>query len=562
VKGVLPVVLVAALSALAYVNAVPRVLVHDDHTALVQNPRFGGVERIPQLFAESAWEGIAGNRRLYRPLALATLSVDRTLFGGDPRGYHWTSIGLHVLATLTVFALLGVLGAGWPGAFLGAVLFGVHPVHTEAVDVAFNRSEILACLFVVSAVAWVLYLIDRRPALAFSGASVLYLLALLCRESAVTLPLVLLLALALFRPGKEGEDRARAFWPVLWLALPLLLYVVLRGAALGEAAGGLLRSIGPEGIGGAGDPAHRLGLVAATLRDSMRLLVLPWPLQASYEDYVPRAIPAAVLLHAALLAAAVAARRRMPALSFGIAFFYVTLLPSTRLFADPAVMAERFLYLPSVGLAVPVAFALTRWAARQGPRLPIAAAAVAAILLVRLTWQRNADWQSAEALWEAEARVSAGDWRALLNLSQIRIRQGRLDEALALSDQGLAIDPSRAAFHTNRGIALLSLGRNAEAEAALLRAAEAGGDPAAWANMGRLYATTGRSREADAAYAKAMAAEPDAVADLVLEGERRLLVGQDTAGAREAFEKALAIAPHHPAARQALRLLPSAGRAP
>lgn len=556
-KRGLPPLALAVLTALAYVNAAPRALVHDDHTAIAQNPRFGGVERITELFRESVWEGVGGNRRLYRPLAMASLALDRTVYGGDPRGYHWTSIALHVMTTLAFFGLLVTLGAGSPGAFLGALLFGVHPVHTEAVDVAFNRSEILACLGVVGALAWVFRFAPRRPVLAWAGASALYLVALLCRESAVTLPVLLVLALWLLGPAPEGRSLPRALAPVLWLVVPFLLYLWMRSNAVGEPAGGLLRSLGAEGIGGSHAPWQRLGLVVATLRDSLRLLFLPWPLRASYEDYVPRAVAGAVLLHAVLIGAAVAARRRFPSLTFGVAFFYVTLLPSTRLFADPAVLAERFLYLPSAGVAIPLAFAFTGWASLQGPRVPVVAGCVLAAVFAGLTLRRNVAWQSGAALWEAEVLVAPGDWRALLNLSQVRLRQGRFEEALALCDRGLAIEPARSAFHTNRGIALVSLGRLGDAEAAFLRVDAAGGDSAAWANLARLYAASGRAERAEEAYRKAMAAETDAVIDLVLEGERRLLILHDAAGARAAFERALALSPQHPAARQAQRLLRS-----
>lgn len=544
----------AASTGLAYLNAAPRALVHDDNTALVQNPRFGGVERIPELFSEPVWEGVQGNRRLYRPLAMATLAVDRTVFGGDPRGYHLTSIVLHILATLVLFGFLEALGAGRLGAFLAAFLFGVHPIHTEAVAVAFNRSEVLACIGVLGALWWLWTWLETRPRLAWAGAALFYLLALLSRESAVTLPVLAALGLMLLQPASARPTRLRDLAPLLLLAMPLALYLWLRQSALGEEAGGIVRSLGVEGIGGSDAPGKRLALVAATLRDYWRMLVFPWPLRASYEDYVLRGVGVAVALHATLLGIGVAARRRAPALSLGIGFFYLVLVPSTRLFADPAVLAERFVYLPSAGMAIPLGFGFAWLARRAGPRRALALGVLLAGLLAPLTLLRNQAWRSREALWEAEARVAPRDWRALLNLSQVRVAQGRHDDALALCDRGLNVAPWQSAFHTNRGVALVSLGRIREAEAAF-RSATEGGDAGAHANLARLYATTGRQPLAEEAYRRALAREPDAAARLALEGEMLLYCREDAAGARARFESALASSPALPAARLGVRRL-------
>jgi protein O-mannosyl-transferase len=545
---------VAALTALAYVNAAPDALVYDDGTVIANNDRLGGVGHIPRLFRETAREGLSGQRRLYRPVAMSTLALDTTLYGGRARGYHLTSIALHVATTVLLFGLLGALGASPLGAALAALLFGVHPVHTEAVDIAFNRSEVLAGLGVVGALWWLWHWRPRRPLVAWTGVAVLFLLALLSRESAVALPAVLLLALVLLRPAPPVSPREWV-WAAAALAVPLALYLGMRQLVIGEPGGGILRSIGPEGIGGAQAPLHRLALVAATVRDYWRMVVWPWPLRASYEDYALRGVPAALALHAALVGIALACARRRPAVTLGIAFFYVALLPSTRLLADPALLAERFVYLPSAGLAIPLALGLTVLVRRHGP-LPVVAAAVAlAAGLAALTLARNAQWHSREALWEAEYRWGKDDWKVLVNLSQVRLAQRRYDEAIALCDHGLVIRPSLAAFHTNRGLALAESGRFAEAESALAAAARQGGDPTAYANLARLYVSTGRRPQAEGAYETAIAREPDAASRRVLDGERLFYCRGDAAGAWRAFQAALALSPDLPAARRGVQML-------
>jgi tetratricopeptide (TPR) repeat protein len=551
---------IAVLTALAYVNAAPDAFVLDDATVVAENPRLGGVSAIPRLFAETAREGVGGQRRLYRPLAMSSLALDRSLYGPRPRGFHVTSIALHVAATVVLFFLLSALGTGHVGATLAAMIFGVHPIHTEAVDIAFNRSEILACLGVVGALLWVWHWRPRDPRVAWAGAAVLFLLALLSRESAVSLPLLMALALVLL--PSPARMNARAWLMAAGaLTLPLVAYLALRQWVIGEPAGGVLRSIGAEGIGGAQGPLHRLSLVAATVRDYWRMVVWPWPLRASYEDYVLHGLAGAVALHMALVGSAVAARRRLPALTFGIAFFYVALLPSTKLLADPALLAERFLYLPSAGLAIPLAFGLSALARRLGTTRVAGMALVVVAALGVATLLRNAQWNSRQALWEAEYRHGANDWRVLANLSQVRIAQGRFAEAIALCDRGLALMPAQAAFHGNRGLALAAIGRTAEAEESLAAAARVTGDPGAYANLGRLYASLRRVADAEAAYGEAMAREKDPAARQVLEGERSYYCRGDAVAAWRAFQAALTLSPDLPSAQRGLRML-QAGASP
>ena len=550
--------LVAAATALAYVNAAPDAFVFDDGTVIADNPRLGDVSEIPRLFRETAREGIGGQRRLYRPVAMSSLALDRTLYGPHPRGYHVTSIALHVTTTVALFFLLCALGASPLGAMLAAVLFGVHPIHTEAVDVAFNRSEILACLGVVGALWWVRHWLPRDRRLAWAGAAAIFLLALLSRESAVSLPVLVVLTLVLLPPPVPMNARAWLLAAAA-LAVPLVVYLGLRQSVMGEPAGGILRSIGPEGIGGAHDPLHRLSLVAATVRDYWRMVVWPWPLRASYEDYALHGVAGALALHAVLVAAALAAWRRWPALTLGIAFFYVALLPSTRLLADPALLAERFVYLPSAGLAIPLAFGLGALTRRLGAARVVGAVVVVAAALGAVTLHRNAQWHSRHALWEAEYRWGANDWRVLANLSQVRLAQGRFEEAVALCDRGLALMPSQAALQANRGLALSALGRSAEAEESLAAAAHATGDPGAYANLGRLYASLRRLPEAEAAYGEAMAREKDPAGRHVIEGERSYYCRGDAAGAWRAFQAALTLSPDLPSAKRGVRMLQAQG---
>jgi len=531
----------AVLTALAYINAAPRTLIYDDEAVLARHPRLGGIETIPRLFREPAR---TNGSRLYRPLAMSTLALERSLHGGDPRGYHVTSIALHVVATLVLLGFLRALGAPLLWAFMAALVFGVHPIHTEVVAVAYNRSEILATIGVTAALWWLRQQVERRPGAAFAGTALLYFLALLCRESAVTLPVLAGLTLWLMGPGATRREQARLLTPLLVLGAPLLLYLWLRQGALGGGAGGVLTAFSDAVSQPGGGPLRRLVLLSVTLRDYWGMLVWPWPLRATYEDYAVRGLGAAVALHCGLLGAAAVLARRAPAFALGVLFFYVAMLPSTKLLSDPAVLAERFVYLPSVGPAVGLAFGLAWLASRFGRRAAFVAGSALAALLLPLSLRRNLDWRSKAALWEAEVRNGPTDWKALHNLSQVYLGQRRYEDAVALCDRGLAVAWQKQGLHTNRAIALASLGRIDEAEASFLRSLELNpGDPVEHANLARLYVMAGRRVEAQKSYERAIAAEADPALAHALRGEMLLRCHQDAPGARGEFEAALTLAP-------------------
>jgi protein O-mannosyl-transferase len=543
----------ALLTTLAYANAAPKALVYDDHAVISQSRQFGGVRTIPALFRQQARAGMAEVSRLYRPLAMATLALDHTLYGGHARGYHVSNIAFHVIATLLLFGLLAAFGVPRPAAFVAALVFGVHPLHTDAVDSVFNRSEVLATIGVLGALWWLWRHADepRLRLRAVVPAAAMYFAALLCRESAVTLPLLGALMLALLRPRPSLTDETRRLAPLLLLAVPLLVYFGLRQLALPGAGGGVVASL-TDGLAAPGAARERLSLAAVAARDYLKLLFYPSPLRASYEDYAVRALGLAVALHAVLVGVAVATRRRAPFVAFAIAFFYVSLLPSTKLFADPAAFAERFAYLPSVGLAVALTWPLALLFVHYGRRPLLLAAVALCGALLPLTLLRNLDWHNRLALWEADLQVTDSDWRSLLNLSEAYLSIGRNDRVIALCERGHQVAPRHGGFHSNRGLALFNLGRDAEAEAAFHAAIARDPRPAHWANLARFYALQQRYAESEAAFRHALAAEPDHATHHALRGEMLLQAQRNAAAAQEEFLAALRLEPRLFTAREGI----------
>ncbi|MBN1771654.1 MAG: hypothetical protein JXB32_10355 [Deltaproteobacteria bacterium] len=421
-----PPFLLAVLVALAFGNAVVDSFAYDDEAfvPIPHPPGESGWETTGRLFREDVWAAMRHHNTAYRPLSMATLVLDDRLWGGDRRGFHLTSVLLHLLATLALYyLLLGLLRARpppttageaargssstWVPALVAAAMFAVHPIHTEAVDSVFNRAELLATLAVLCSLLLVWYLEPRRRGLCWALVAVLYLAALFFKESAATLPLLACLLLLFFRAGPTAGATLRRCLPAVAVCAVLGLYFVLRHLLFTRA----VEPLPPAGTLGEG-----LALTLTGLRDNLLLILWPHPLRAVRTDYVAEAVPLAAVLAAALVALVVVARRRARGLAFGLAFFLVALLPVTRLItrlvhAQP--MAERYLYLPSVGLAVALAFGV-RWLWGRVPRLPVVAAAVVLVgVLTPLTRARNAEWHDSATLFRAEVAAGPANGDAL-----------------------------------------------------------------------------------------------------------------------------------------------------
>ena len=544
--------LLAAATALAYANAVHGALVHDD-SSVDPSALPTTLAGIATLFRERLWANLTSAVALYRPLLFAGFAVENLLHGPDPRAFHATTVALHVAATLALFGFLRALLAdgGHRGAraslpaFAAALIFGVHPIHTDAIDSVFNRSDVVVALCALGAM-WLVWRHEpTRPALAWAGAAALYFAALLHKESAVCIPPLLAL-LPLLRPDPPGwRALARRAAPVLWLAIPTAVYLLMRRSALG----GFVPAAEPTIPWG-----QRVTFTAATVVDAFRMVAWPHPLRASYADDRPAWPLASCALVLALLAAAARWWRRSPSAFVGFVGFLACLLPSTKIVTGQLAhyLGERHIYLGTAVLAIPLAVGLARAFERWGA-VPLAASLVVVPALAMLTWERNEQWHSNVALFEAEAAAApqAGDSWRLLTGAYLGV--GRPDEAALACDAHLASHWGLPLLANNCAGAYERVGRDADAERAYRRAADLGLGSVARHNLGRLLARLGRSAEAEEQYRRSAAEETDPVRKHYRQGMTLVLFHPDRlAEARREFEAALALQPRYEPARRML----------
>lgn len=450
-----PIIILVVVAFIAYANAWPNTLVMDDGMFAAEN-RSASIDlaEVGNFFTSNVWASTGLDTDLYRPLLLVSVALDIQLFGDWVAGYHLVNILLHILVTVCVFGLVryllslagGQAGLATNAALLAALVFAVHPVNTEVVNSVFNRSDMLVSLGVAGGLWWFLPTVQERPARAWFGLGLIYLYVLLCKESGLVLPALAVSAMWL-TSFEDWRTRLRQCIPVLWLVLPLGIYVLLRMNALEappvadfSAQGPMAQAEGESGLPGIGrliDP----GKIVPAFRvwfDAMGLLLWPHPLLAFHGDSETNEWLALAVQLALLGFATVLFFRKSPWMLLGLLFFYIMILPSSRVIGGGGGfphLAERYIYSPSLGFVILLAFGLHWLARRFSPRWGVALALAATMILTPLTWARNSDWSSTLKLAEHDYNYGRRKGKTLTTLVGTLLLKGDYARAASVCDR-------------------------------------------------------------------------------------------------------------------------------
>ena len=347
---------VIACALVPYLPALWNGFAMDDLYIIVWNPLVHSAQGVWRAFGGPYWPPDLGGQ-MYRPLPLATFAVDWAISHGHPVWFHAMNLLWHAGVAVMV-AVFARRWADWSGALAAGLVFAVHPVHVEAVANVIGLAELMAaagvCLAVYAAVV--------RQDVLLSGAALV--LGLLSKENAVVVPALIGWAWIVGLPSRPTSRRMLAFaasWVVIAGA-----YLAVRSVVLQPYA--RLHAIAPVFLG-EGALAGRLTAIAA-LGDVLRLLLVPLTLRVDYspaERTIVRSLLdgrfliglACLAVWAGLLVMAWRRQRRLEA--YGLGWIAIGFLPvSNLLFSSGVLLAERTLYLPSVGLALAAGAALAR----------------------------------------------------------------------------------------------------------------------------------------------------------------------------------------------------------
>ena len=436
--------LVGVLAALVYVNSLPNQFAYDDHHIVVANTAIQSMETLPEALTTPYWPNDYGREMgLWRPVTSGLFGIQWMIGGGSPWLFHAVNVAAHVLASLLVLALLiELMSLG--AAFAGGVLFAVHPVHVEAVANVVGLSEMLSTAAVVGACVVHLRGGDRSTWRTALVMGLLYAVGFGAKEGAVTLPGLIFLIDAVRE--RIGFSDLAGYLGRRWRAyfvLALVAAVLLAGryAVLGSVANPFV-ALGADLL----SEVPRIWTLGTVWTHYVRLWVFPLDLAS---DYSPGVIPIALAWGAEntlgiglaifVLGLSLVAWRKpymekgidtARAAAFGVVWFVIAISPvSNTLFISGVLLAERTLYLPSVGLAAATGWLVVRLA-RDRQRGAWVALTVAVLLASVRTVTRNPTWKDNPTVFLVLIRDYPQAGRSQWALGDILLSRGQTSEAL------------------------------------------------------------------------------------------------------------------------------------
>jgi tetratricopeptide (TPR) repeat protein len=428
------------LAALLYLPALRNGFVWDD-VYLVGHPdiRVLDVSTVKRIFTTNFWETMESQSGMYRPLTTLSFYADHQIYGETPAGFHLTNVLLNAAVSALALLLLLEMFGRVDVAFVSALVFLAFPMHVENVAWVSGRTDLLATLFMLSSLwCYARWRAGRRTR-SLAGALAGFAAALLAKETAVVLPAVVACT-EIIPAGRAQSDAPRwKRWMVIACMFAMVaLYFALRTHVLGSA----LLFFSRFTTGGGQAAALTLSIVAHYAYK----LLFPFRLDAEADFYPPEtlwnfhSIAGVAVVAASLLA--VYRWRRSGAVVFGVTVMALGLAPVLNILPLNQVLAERFLYFPSLGYALLLSLACGEAVKR---RIPVTAAlSVFLVACAARTVARTLDWKDELTLFRKTVEVSGDNARAHASLGTSLYQRERYEEAVAEFRRATEINPAYA----------------------------------------------------------------------------------------------------------------------
>jgi len=482
--------------------------------------------------ADLTWEGIiwaftTTHASNWHPLTWLSHVLDCQIYGLNSGRHHVTSLLFHVVNTLLLFVVLKrTTGALWRSALVAA-LFALHPLHVESVAWVAERKDVLSTFFWMITIWGYIVYVERPGFGRYLLVLVLLALGLMAKPMLVTLPFVLLLLdywpLGRFQFG-SGERQAKSQKSMnLSYQMLLLLHLVREKIPffavaavscvvtfLAQQSGGALTSLDQLPLN------LRVANAVVSYVSYMGKIIWPHHLAVIYPH--PGTLPiwqaaAAGLLLVCISVFVIRAAQRSPYLLVGWLWYIGTLVPVIGLVqVGSQAMADRYTYVPLIGLFIVVAWGVADLVARWPYRRLVLATSAGLVLSVFTvcTWLQVSHWRHSIALFKHTLDVTANNHFAHNNLANALAEQGKLEEAVSHCRKALQIKPKMATVHNNMGMILYRQGKFDEAIAHYSEALQIKPDYAdAHNNLGAALHRQGKFDEAIAHFSEALWIMPD-----------------------------------------------------
>jgi tetratricopeptide (TPR) repeat protein len=513
------------ISVAVYLNALFNDFTYDDYPQILDNPWIRDFRYLPRIFSSNAWGFYSqfAVTNYYRPLMYVLYSVSYHLFGLAPWGYHLTNVLFHAGNSIMVFVIASKLactaelsssfaaGEGRrrivSGPVIAALFFAAHPVHTEAVTWAAGLPDLSFTFFYL--LSFYYHLRSREADAGCKRFCVLsagmFFLAALCKETALTLPLIILIYDFAFAGKRVAGNRKIAAY-VLYVAVAAL-YLLIRVNALGgfapmERHAGLTTYQNIINV----FPLIVLYLGKLFLPFNLNAFHVLHPVSSIMEQ---RAfIPLIIVVIVAFIAVVTWGRNRLA--FFCIALIMVPLIPVLYIpvLGDNS-FAERYLYLPSVGFTILISMLLLWSGKKLGTGMVLVTAIIILVLFSAATFSRNRVWENNFTLWSDTVKKSPDAAIAHDFMGLAYVDKGMMDEAITQFQKAIVLNPDLVTAHDNLGESYVvtgSIDRGIEELERAIRLSPGFAD--AHSNLGLAYWKKGLSAEAVTEYETAIRLQP------------------------------------------------------
>ncbi|MCG6551187.1 MAG: tetratricopeptide repeat protein [Candidatus Magnetominusculus sp. LBB02] len=398
----------------------------------------------------------------WHPVTWASHMTDISLYGLSPMGHHLMSVVFHAFNTVILFELLRLMTGKNLESALAAALFALHPLAVESVAWVSERKNVLSTFFWLLSIAAYVYYVKRPTAARYEAALLSFALSLMSKPMAVTLPFTLLLVdywpLGRFQTGRQNIAK------IITEKLPFILLSIISGiiTILVQQKDGAIISLQSVPIG------SRLINAVTAYWDYLEKMAYPAALAVFYPQAAALSVKEAALKGAALLSITVSAyilRKRAPHLLMGWLWYVVTLLPVIQIIqVGGAAMADRYAYVPLIGIYVMICFGVGSVRQQTIKRLLVAAFAVVIVVFAGMTWRQAWVWKNSGTLFKHATLVTKGNYVAYNEYGMYLVNEGRLDEAIEAFTKGLEAAPDNSLLNFNMWEALTAKGLKDEAK--------------------------------------------------------------------------------------------------
>lgn len=464
-----------AIGFLVYVNTLHGEFVYDDQRQIVRNTLIQDSSQFWRALTSDVWAFKGGNEAVsnyWRPSFVFWITLNFRWFGLVPFGWHLTNILLHLAIVALAFAFLRRLEISRPVAGAIALIFAVHPVHSESVAWVSGAPDLILGAALLGSMWFVDLLGEKQTPLRWVLAIALYLIALGAKEVAILYPLIVVVLL--WRREQDHAAKGHSWVRILSMAFPFavvaLAYAIVRQSIIGMT---------PRLPEGGATLADTLLTVPALGAFYLRQMIIPFWIGPSYPLRAVTAasiglgnfiIPLIVTVAAGGWMIRVAGRSKTARV--GLALFLVPLLLTMNitLFHPEQLVHDRYLYVPLLGflmLAIPMIASLFQRLGGEnrgrGLLLFLSFAVCISIPLSAQTVLCNRAWTSNLALWERGVR---SDPASAFNHQQYGVQlqgAGRLEQAVEAFNRSIEINPAPVTY-VARATTLIASKRYAEAE--------------------------------------------------------------------------------------------------